>query len=274
MRSAVTVSLVPEAKAGPFVFHDGLAAGCAQAAALGFDAVEIFPPSAAALEAGELTALLSQHRLRVAAIGTGAGWVVRKLSLTSPEATVRRDARAFIAEIVEFAGRFGAPAIIGSMQGRWDTATGVSRERALSWLGEALADLGARAAQQGVPLLYEPLNRYETNLFNRVGDTAAWLRAQKIGNVKLLADLFHMNIEETDSAAALREAGDLVGHVHFADSNRRAIGFGQTRIAPIIGALRAIGYTGYLSAEIFPLPDASAAAAQTIKAFKQALATN
>ncbi len=267
MRSAITVSLVPEAKGGPFVFHAGLADGCAQAAALGYDAVEIFPPSAAALDANALKALLAQHRLRVAAVGTGAGWVVRKLALTSPDAAVRREARAFIAEIVEFAGSFGAPAIIGSMQGRWEGA--VTREQALVWLGEALTELGARAAQHGAPLLYEPLNRYETNLFNRLGDTAAWLRADKIENARILADLFHMNIEEADSAAALREAGALVGHVHFADSNRRAIGLGQTNIAPIIAALRAIGYSGYLSAEIFPLPDATTAARQTIAAFRQ-----
>lgn len=274
MRSAVTVSLVPEARGGPFVFHAGLTDGCAQAAALGFDAVEIFPPSAAALDANALTALLAQHKLRVAAVGTGAGWVVRKLSLTSPDAAVRRDARAFIAEIVEFAGRFAAPAIIGSMQGRWDAAAGVSREQALAWLGESFDDLGARAAKHGVPLLYEPLNRYETNLLTRLGEAAAWLRSlptHGAKNVRLLADLFHMNIEEADSAVALREAGALVGHVHFADSNRRAIGFGQTNVAPIIAALRAIGYTGYLSAEVFPLPDGHAAAAQTIKAFKAAL---
>lgn len=270
MQSAITVSLVPEAKAGPFVFQAGLADGCAQAAALGFDAVEIFPSSAAALDANALAALLAQHRLRIAAIGTGAGWVVRKLSLTSPDAAVRRDARAFIAEIIRFAGRFGAPAIIGSMQGRWEGA--VTRDQALDWLSEALAELGASAAPHGVPLLYEPLNRYETNLFNRLGDTAAWLRTRNLKNVRLLADLFHMNIEEADSAAALREAGDLVGHVHFADSNRRAIGLGQTNLAPIIAALRAIGYTGYLSAEIFPLPDAPSAAAQTIQSFRRALA--
>ena len=274
MRSAITISLVPETMGGPFVFSSGLADGCAQAAALGFDAVEIFPPSAAALDTAALTALLAQHELRVAAIGTGAGWVVRKLSLTAPDAAVRRDARAFIGEIVDLAGRFGAPAIIGSMQGRWDTGMGVSREQAHAWLGEALRGLGARAAAHGTVLLYEPLNRYETNLFNCFGDTAAWLRAEKISGIRILADLFHMNIEEADSAAALREAGDLVGHVHFADSNRRAIGFGQTRVAPIIAALRAIKYSGYLSAEIFPLPDAQAAAAQTIKAFKQALAAS
>ena len=273
MRSAVTLSLVPQARGGPFVYWDGMDDACAQAAALGFDAVEIFPPNAAALDIAAVRTVVMKHHLAVAAVGTGGGWVVEKLTLTHPDVAVRQRARDFIRSIIDVAGALGAPAIIGSMQGRWDAATGVTREQALAWLAEALADLGAQASQHGVPLLYEPLNRYETNLFNRIGDTAAWLRTQSIPNVRVLADLFHMNIEEADSAAALREAGDLVGHVHFADSNRRAIGFGQTNVAPIIAALRAIGYQGYLSAEILPLPDARSAAAQTIHAFKQALAS-
>ncbi|MEY2878985.1 MAG: hypothetical protein RLZZ15_1365 [Verrucomicrobiota bacterium] len=272
MKSAITVSLVPETAGGPFVFTAGLADACARAAALGFDAVEVFPPSAAAPDLAALPALLAQHRLRLAALGTGAGWVVRKLSLTSPDAAVRRDAREFIRALVDAAAPFGAPAIIGSMQGRWDAATGVSRDHALAWLADALRDLGAHAAARGAFLLYEPLNRYETNLFNRLADTAAWLRSIDTPGVRLLADLFHMNIEEADFAAALRDAGPLVGHVHFADSNRRAVGLGHSDLAPAIAALRAIGYTGYLSAEVFPLPDSHAAAAQTMKAFKRALA--
>jgi sugar phosphate isomerase/epimerase len=77
-----------------------------------------------------------------------------------------------------------------------------------------------------------------------------------------------MSIEEADVAAALRRAGSLVGHVHFADSNRRAAGMGHTDFRPIVAALRAIGYAGYLSAEVLALPDAEAAAAQTITSFR------
>lgn len=270
MRSAVTVSLVSQANGGPFVFWHGLENACEQAAALGFDAVEIFPPNADALDVATVRAVVARHRLNVAAVGTGGGWVVEKLTLTHPDPAIRRRAYDFIRAIIDTAGALGAPAIIGSMQGRWEGM--VTREQALSWLADALADLGAHAARHGMPLLYEPLNRYETNLFNRLGDTAAWLCSLSgtgAKHVRLLADLFHMNIEEADSAVALREAGALVGHVHFADSNRRAIGFGQTNVAPIIAALRAINYTGYLSAEIFPLPDAAAAARQTIAAFRQ-----
>lgn len=267
MRSAITVSLVPETKGGPFVYSHGLAAACTDAAALGFDAMEVFPPSADAPELGQLPELLRARGLALAAVGTGAGWVRHKLTLTSPDEDVRRRAREFVRGIIDFAGGLGAPAIIGSMQGRWEGD--VTREAALRSLAEALDELGAHAARYGVPLLYEPLNRYETNLLNRLGDAAAWLRAGAVRNVRLLADLFHMNIDEANSAAALRGAGALIGHVHFADSNRRAMGFGQTDAAPISAALRDIGYQGYLSAEVLPLPDAAAAAAQTIAAFRR-----
>lgn len=267
MRSAITVSLVPQTKGGPFVFSNGLGDAFAQAAQLGFDAVEVFPPSPGEPALNELPSLVERHGLRVAAVGTGAGWVVHKLSLTHPDSTNRTRARDFIKGIIDVGGRFSAPAIIGSMQGRWEGD--VDRACALGWLAEALQELGAHASRHGVPLLYEPLNRYETNLFNRLGDTAGWLKTLRAPNVKILADLFHMNIDEANSAAALREAGAFVGHVHFADSNRRAIGFGQTNMAPIATALREIGYTGYLSAEIFPLPDPIAAARQTIEAFRQ-----
>jgi sugar phosphate isomerase/epimerase len=89
--------------------------------------------------------------------------------------------------------------------------------------------------------------------------------------VKLLCDLFHMNIEEISNAATLRACGRHVGHVHFADSNRQAIGFGHTDAASVVAALQDIGFAGYLSGEILPLPDSAAAAAQTIKAIRTCL---
>jgi sugar phosphate isomerase/epimerase len=270
MKSAVTISLVPEARGGPFVFWDDLAAGCAQAAQLGFDAVEIFPASSEELSVSNVATLLSGHGLKCAAVGTGAGWVKRKWRLTDPDATVRRWAVEFISQIIDLAGTLGAPAIIGSMQGRW--GDGVPHEQALGWLGEALDALAERAARHGVPLLYEPLNRYETNLFNRQGEAATFLRSLRSPNVKLLCDLFHMNIEEVSIADSLRSVGPLVGHVHFADSNRQALGWGHTDMTPIMAALREIKYTGYLSAEVLPLPDSASAARQSMERFRHCTA--
>ena len=106
-------------------------------------------------------------------------------------------------------------------------------------------------------------------VFNTVADAVEFLGTLRSRNVKLLCDLFHMNIEEADIGAALKLAGPLLGHVHFADSNRRAMGFGHTDVAPIVTALNALGYDGFVSAEVLPLPDGDAAAHQMMTAFRR-----
>lgn len=267
IQSAVTISLVPEARGGPFIFWDDLAGGCRKAAELGFDAVEIFAPGPDVLPERETRALLERHGLSLAAVGTGAGWVKHQLTLSSPDPSVRRRATEFVRSMIDAAGVFGAPAIVGSMQGRWGNP--VSRDDAMSMLTDAFAELEEIARGYRVPLLYEPLNRYETNLCNSVAQGASWVRAVRLENTKILADLFHMNIEEADAAGAIRAAGDHVGHIHLADSNRRAAGLGHTPFAPIAEALRAISYSGYVSAEALPDPDSETAARLTIEAFRK-----
>jgi sugar phosphate isomerase/epimerase len=266
IHSAITVSLVPEARGGPFVYWDDLGTACAKAAALGYDAVEVFARSAEDLPMKELERQLKGHGLRLAAMGTGAGWVAHQLLLTDPDTQVRARAISFVSKIIDLAGAFGAPAIIGSMQGR---AAPEKREQAFAWLREALEQLGPQAQAHGVPLLFEPLNRYETNLVQHVTDGLELLKPLQSRQVKLLVDLFHASIEETNLPDALRLAGPDLGHVHFADSNRRAIGFGHTNLGPIVEALHEISYQGYVSAEILPLPDSDTAAQQTMASFRK-----
>ncbi len=263
--SAVTISLVPQATGGPFVFWNGLADACAQAASLGFDAIEIFAPAATAIDRAALRELLDRHHLRVAAFGTGGGWVVHRWHLSHPDRATRDAARAFICEIIDVAAEFGAPAIVGSMQGRAEGP--ISRENAFEFLGRALQELDGRAASCGQRLLFEPLNRFETNLCNKLSDARTLIDTFQLTHTQILADLFHMNIEEVSLADSLRAAASLLGHIHFADSNRHAIGFGHTDVAPIVDALRDIAWQGYLSAEILPLPDSLTAARQTMVAF-------
>ena len=271
MKSAVTISLVPEAAKGPFVFHGELVESCQTAADLGFDAVELFVPGPTDVDADDLQVLLDRFGLKLAAVGTGAGWVKHRLSLAAADSGTREKAIAYVSDIVDFAANFGAVAIIGSMQGQPHDPD-VDAETARGHLIEALNRCGEHAAGHKLPLIYEPLNRYETRQACTLEEGVALLEQLETTNVQLLADLFHMNIEEEDLPAAIRAAGSHIGHVHFVDTNRRPVGCGHLDVGPVVAALKETGYDGYLSAEALPWPDSRSAATATIMAYRKAVA--
>ena len=270
MRLAVTVCLVPEATRGPFVYHardpDTLGEALREAKGLGYDSIEVFPGDPEELNRFGLAGRLAETGLRVAAVGSGAGLLRHGLTLTDANPSTRERAEDYISRMIDAAASFNAPVIIGSMQGRAGSPDNLDTARAL--LASALARLARRAADEGELVLFEPLNRYESDLANTLESASGIIAESGAANLRLLADLFHMNIEEKDSAAALTQAGASVGHVHFADSNRHAAGGGHTDFGPVFAALKAENYSGYLSAEVFPRPDAHAAATATINAFR------
>lgn len=269
IKCAVTISLVEEARQGPFVFHGDLERACHKAAELSFDAVELFAPSGDAIRHLPLRSLLDTCGLQLAAAGTGAGMLIHRLSLSDPDAQRRDTAVRFVQSIIDAASEFGAPAIIGSMQGRWDA--NCDRTTTLRHLQESLRQLSEHAAGRGTCLLFEPLNRYESNLASTLQQGREVLSSVGNSNLRLLADLFHMNIEESSVEEALRETGiaGLIGHVHFVDSSRQAAGRGHLNFRNIAESLHSFGYEGFLSAEAFPIPDSGSAAAETIHTFRK-----
>jgi sugar phosphate isomerase/epimerase len=117
---------------------------------------------------------------------------------------------------------------------------------------EALVQLGEHAAREGVWLAVEPINRYEDYMINRLDqavDLATEVREAGFDSVRVCADLFHMNIEEDDLAAAIRQAGDWIAHVHVDDSNRLQPGTGHLDFPSVFAALHEIGYDGWLTLE-------------------------
>ncbi|MHC4636382.1 MAG: TIM barrel protein [Planctomycetota bacterium] len=267
IKSCVTISLVPSLSGGPWVYWDELEVSIAKAKTAGFDAVEVFTASADAVNSDLLSAILNEHDLKLAAVGTGAGRVLHGLHLTHPDKAIREKAINFIGRMITFGARFGAPVIIGSMQGSVEQPVG--KKQSMAWLAEGLNRLGQKAAECGVKLILEPLNRYETNLVNRLADAVELVESLQANNVLLLADLFHMNIEEDSIAGSIRAAAKHIEHVHFVDSNRRPAGMGHIDMAEIGRVLNEIGFDGYASAEAFAYPDPDRAAAQTIAAFNQ-----
>jgi sugar phosphate isomerase/epimerase len=267
IKSCVTIALVPQIKTGPWIYWEDLETSISKAAQLGFDGIELFTPSAEAVDPVMLRSLLDNAGLHLAAVGTGAGKVIQGFTLTDPDPEIRKKAISFISTMISFGARFHAPAIIGSMQG--NVVAGVERETAFQWLAEGLTILGTQAKKEGVQLIYEPLNRYETNLLNKLAEAANFIHSLEVRNIFLLADLFHMNIEEQSLPGSIRNVGNLIGHVHFADSNRRPIGMGHTAVRAIAAALKEVEYNGYVSAEAFPWPTPDEAARQTIRAFNQ-----
>jgi len=144
-------------------------------------------------------------------------------------------------------------------------------EEEWKWVVDGLKEVYAHAQKCGVKMAIEPLNRFETYFLNRA-DQALRL-AEDVGpDCGVCLDVFHMNIEEADLGGTIAACGARVGHVHWADSNRRAMGLGHTDGGVVMTGLRAIGYRGWLSGEVLPWPNPSEAAARTIASLRRHLA--
>jgi sugar phosphate isomerase/epimerase len=134
----------------------------------------------------------------------------------------------------------------------------------MGWLVEALQECCQAASQQGVRLALEPINRYETTLINSVGEGLELIKSVDADNFGLLLDTFHMNIEEPSLMMSMRACGSRIFHFHVADSNRWYPGGGHLDFAAIIQTLADLGYTGFISGEFMPKPDALTAAQKCI----------
>lgn len=264
MKSGVTISLVRSLK-GPWIFQDELSISISLAKKIGFDGVELFMASADDVNGKFLQRLLEDNRINLSAVATGAGKTLHNLTLTSPDKTVCAGAVDFVKEMIDFGAPFKAPAIIGSIRGNIGDS---SREDALARLADSLNELSLYARQRNVELLFEPLNRNETDVANTLADGIEIIEKAGTGNIKLLADFFHMDIEETDIAESIKQAGRFIGYVHFVDSDRKPAGMGHIDLKSAVDALKHIGYDGFLSAEALPWPDSQTAARQTMRNFR------
>lgn len=104
-----------------------------------------------------------------------------------------------------------------------------------------------KAADYGIQLVLEPLNRYSTPYCAAAKDAIAL--AQQVDSLSILLDTFHMNIEEDLFKDAIQSSRKFLQHMHFADNNRKMPGFAHIDFSTIVKSLSEIGYQGYISFE-------------------------
>lgn len=114
---------------------------------------------------------------------------------------------------------------------------------------DSLRTLGERARAAGVVVCLEPLNRYEDHMINRLDEAESLITELGLDSVKICADFFHMNIEETDISQSLRAGFAYLGHVQVSDSNRLEPGAGHLDWQPALATLFDLGYDGYFALE-------------------------
>ena len=130
---------------------------------------------------------------------------------------------------------------------------------------DALEELGEHAEREGTLVLLEPLNRYEDHMLNRVDQAVELCKAASRPSVRVMGDLFHMNIEEDDLGDSIRAADGYIAHVHLADSSRLQPGTAHTDFAGAFEALRDVGFEGYMAMECGIRGDTRSALSETVR---------
>jgi len=207
----------------------------------------------------DLPALLHEFGLECTSI---CGIYTADRNLSSNIEANRRQAVQYVMDCVDLAVRVGARCVIVVPSPVGVMAADGGAEEAWKMAVQSLRECGLYAQGKGVWLAVEALNRYETYLVNRMESAAELIKQTGVPEVKLMADVFHMNLEERDLCGTLRAiASDLV-HVHLAENTREAPGVGNMDFRAIIETLRDNGYTGALTMEFMPAASNPYAVAQ------------
>ncbi len=255
------------AKFGPLLFAGEWERGIETAIKLGYDAIELSLRDPEEQAVKDLTQALKRKGLPISTIATGQSYYNDGLSLTSVDKSVQSRLydriRGFIDILAPYHSFLTLGGVRGKLVGEPDTFQAQRQQ-----MVEAVRRCAEYARTVGVRVAIEPINRYETNLIHTVGEALEFINEVGLDNLVVLADTFHMNIEETSMEDALRLAGKRLGYVHFVDSNRLAAGHGHIDFKSLAAVLRQIGYNSYICAEILPLPDSQTAAEWAIQTFR------
>lgn len=217
-------------------------------AALNYNGVELMG-NLAAYRPAEAARILQDHNLQIFSLTPD------NVDLAHPNDAIRAKAVDYYLRLLDFAAELGRPLVsCHGYVGRVRAVSSQAREHAL--FVEAVRRIAERAAELNLRLVMELLNRYEAHLLNTATQALDFIKAVNAANVGILLDAYHMNIEEPDPAAAIKQAGSRLWLYHVADSNRQAVGNGHINFTAQLDALAEIGYQGPIILECTaPGPD-------------------
>ena len=121
------------------------------------------------------------------------------------------------------------------------------------WGVDSMQQVAEHAADVGVTLGIECLNRFECYLLNTHADNARFVQQVGHPNCRAMYDTFHAHIEEKDIAASIRDCAEVLAHVHISENDRSTPGTGSVQWDVTFDTLKEVGYDGWLMIEAFGL---------------------
>jgi sugar phosphate isomerase/epimerase len=219
---------------------------------LGYEGVEFNLTQPAGFELNDLTRFAESIRLQVVSFLTGANYFRQGLCLSSPRIEVREQAVEQLRKYAQIAAQFGAVLVIGQMQGflsdEPDRAVGEAR------IEESLKQVVAEAERHGATIAFEPVNHLQVGFNNSLMDVMGLMARIGSSHFKPMLDTFHMNIEERSVTEPIHRAGPNIAHFHLCESNGGLLGSGHLDFKAIFGAIKAIGYPGWVSVKTYRQP--------------------
>lgn len=216
----------------------------------GYDGIE-FAAEPYNLNTKEMLRLMEKYGLVCTSL---CGIFSEERDLTSPNPEVAEKAIQYIKDSVDFAVEVGAPLIIvvPSPVGRVAKPEEYSFDELWNCAVKNIRVAADYAESKKVKLAIEAINRYETYFANTLEKAYRLVKEIDHPAVKIMADLFHMSIEERSIPHSLRMVSDELIHVHIADNTREAAGLGSTDFKEVFHQLNDMGYTGSLTMEFMP----------------------
>ena len=230
---------------------------------LGFDGVELATRDAEAFDRDELRRTLEETGLDVSLIGTAPISYQDEIEICHADADVRAVALERLFGHIDLGAELGCPVNIGRFRGNF--LEDERRAESEAWMWDGLRAGADHAGERGIKMLFEPHHRFNTNFVRSTREGLDFLDEMNHEAVGFLIDSFHMNIEDASFSGAIREAGGRIDYFHIADNMRTYPGSGHIPFDEIIGALKEVGYAGYLSAQLAQKPDFETAATKTIE---------